>query len=194
MRRGTPGRRGGAGAASLLLCSRRNSSGLLLPAAGWGPVSWFIPVDENRAVKNPDRPLPFGPRVAWLAVDSTDTEAVAKTLGLREVRDVNCRRESRRPINRPSSSRRRWRTGRWRSAPQGSFRLLTGSRGFVKPLLERLSRQFGMSGYFCTQHDIELHAWGEARKGRLVPEAMVGLVRRALPSGMKGAGQRREER
>jgi len=29
--------------------------------------------------------VPFGPRTAWLALDTTDTEAVATALGLREV-------------------------------------------------------------------------------------------------------------
>src|SRR5262249_52731867 len=39
---------------------------------------------------------------------------------------------------------------------------------FVKPLLERLSRQFENAQYFCTHADVELHVWARARKGRLI--------------------------
>src|SRR5437016_1404287 len=39
---------------------------------------------------------------------------------------------------------------------------------FVKPLLERLSRQFGDAQYFCTHRDVDLHVWARARKGELV--------------------------
>jgi hypothetical protein len=39
---------------------------------------------------------------------------------------------------------------------------------FVKPLLERLSRQFGDVQYFCTHQDVELHIWARARKGQLL--------------------------
>jgi hypothetical protein len=39
---------------------------------------------------------------------------------------------------------------------------------FVKPLLERFSRQFRNAQYFCSHQDVELHAWARARAGRLV--------------------------
>jgi hypothetical protein len=39
---------------------------------------------------------------------------------------------------------------------------------FVKPLLERLSRQFGEAQYFCTHRDFGLQVWARARGGRLV--------------------------
>jgi hypothetical protein len=42
------------------------------------------------------------------------------------------------------------------------------AEAFVKPLLERLSRQFGEAQYFCTHQDFELHIWARARQGRLV--------------------------
>jgi hypothetical protein len=120
----------------------------------------------KRTVKNSDRPLPFGPRVAWLALDTTDTKAVAQALGLRGVRDAT------------------WRVGveaayqsfAFVTPPLGDWTLAVSTalfppdrvEGFVKPLLERLSRQFGDAQYFCTQQDIDLHAWARARKGRLV--------------------------
>jgi hypothetical protein len=39
---------------------------------------------------------------------------------------------------------------------------------FVKPLLERLSRDFGDAQYFCTNQALGLHIWARARRGRLV--------------------------
>jgi hypothetical protein len=45
---------------------------------------------------------------------------------------------------------------------------LDRAEAFVKPLLERLSRQFADAQYFCTHQDFELHVWARARHGRLV--------------------------
>lgn len=42
------------------------------------------------------------------------------------------------------------------------------AEAFVKPLLERLSRQFGDAQYFGTHRDAGLHLWARARQGRLV--------------------------
>src|SRR5947199_331590 len=42
------------------------------------------------------------------------------------------------------------------------------AEAFVKPLLERLSGQFGEAQYFCTHRDVELHVWARATQGRLV--------------------------
>src|SRR5262249_48255445 len=39
-------------------------------------------VDESTL----DQPIPFGSRVAWLAVETTDTEGVAAALGLKDAR------------------------------------------------------------------------------------------------------------
>ncbi len=39
---------------------------------------------------------------------------------------------------------------------------------FVKPLLERLSRQFGDARYFGTHRDAKLHLWARARQERLI--------------------------
>ena len=36
---------------------------------------------------------------------------------------------------------------------------------FVKPLLERLSRQFVHAQYFCTHGEVELHIWARAGRG-----------------------------
>jgi hypothetical protein len=120
----------------------------------------------RRTVKNPDRPLPFGPRVAWLALDTTDTKAVAQALGLRGTRGATW----------PVGVEAAYQSFAFVTPPLGDWTLAVSTalfppdrvEGFVKPLLERLSRQFGDAQYFCTQQDIELHAWARARKGRLV--------------------------
>ena len=39
---------------------------------------------------------------------------------------------------------------------------------FIKPLLERLSEEFGEAQYFCTHRDAKLHCWARARQGRLI--------------------------
>jgi hypothetical protein len=133
-----------------------------------GLLTGYLIIQYYRAgrLENPDQPLPFGPRTAWLALDSTDTEAVAKALGLREVRDVNW----------AQGVEAAYQSSVFITPPLGDWTLAVSTalfppdrvEGFVKPLLERLSRQFGDAQYFCTQQDIELHAWARARKGRLV--------------------------
>ncbi len=44
----------------------------------------IIPYHKMAEVESPDLPIPFGPRMAWLTLDTTDTEAAAAALGLDE--------------------------------------------------------------------------------------------------------------
>ncbi|HBI46473.1 MAG TPA: hypothetical protein DDY78_27015 [Planctomycetales bacterium] len=126
----------------------------------------IIPYYRTRPVENPDRPLPFGPRVAWLAVENTDTEAVAKALVLRGARDATW----------AEGVKAAYQSSVFVTPPLGDWTLAVSTalfppdrvEVFVKPLLERLSRQFGDAQYFCTQRDLELHVWARARQGRLV--------------------------
>jgi hypothetical protein len=113
-----------------------------------------------------DLPVPFGPRIAWLAVDATDTEAVGTALGVRDAQAAT------------------WADGMdaayqaevFVTPPLGQWTLAVGAalfppdrpESFVKPLLERLSEQFGDAQYFCTYRDAELHIWARARNGRLI--------------------------
>jgi hypothetical protein len=118
------------------------------------------------AADNPDLPVPFGPKMAWLALDTTDTEAVAAALGLRGGRAVNW----------VEGIEAAYQASVFVTPPLADWTLAVGStlfppdraEVFVKPLLERLSRQFGEAQYFCTHQDIELHLWARARQGRLV--------------------------
>jgi len=149
-----------------------------------------IPYYRSRTVENPDLPLPFGPRVAWLAVDSTDTEAVAKALDLRGTRDASW----------AQGVEAAYQSSVFVTPPLGDWTLAVSTalfppdrvEGFVKPLLERLSRQFGDAQYFCTQRDLELHVWARARKGRLV-RGYGWLGQKSLTLWDEGA-QTKEER
>jgi hypothetical protein len=104
--------------------------------------------------------------MAWLALDSTDTEAVATALGLEEARTATWAEG----IVAASQS------SIFVTPPLADWTLAAGNplfpparvEAFVKPLLEQLSRQFRDVQYFCTHGDIKLHLWARARQGRLV--------------------------
>jgi len=118
------------------------------------------------ARENPDLPVPFGPKAAWLALDTTDTEAVAAALGLREVRasswaeGIEAAYQASVFVTPPLAD--------WTLAVSTALFPPDRVEVFVKPLLERLSRQFGEAQYFCTHRAVELHLWARARQGRLV--------------------------
>jgi hypothetical protein len=131
-----------------------------------GLLTGYLVIPYYRKIEIPDLPQPFGPRVAWLALDTTDTEAVAKSLALQGAREVTW------AIGVESA----YQSSVFVTPPVGDWTLAVSTSlfppddvvGFVKPLLERLSRQFGEAQYFCTQRDIDLHLWARARKGRLL--------------------------
>jgi hypothetical protein len=115
---------------------------------------------------NSDLPVPFGPKMAWLALDTTDTEAVAAALGLRGARAATW----------AEGIDAAYQTSVFVTPPLADWTLAVGTalfppdraEAFVKPLLERLSRQFGDAQYFCTHRDVELHLWARGRQGQLV--------------------------
>ncbi len=115
---------------------------------------------------DPDMPVPFGPDMAWLALDTTDTAGVATALGLRDPRSATWADG----INAAHQN------SLFVTPPLADWTLVVGNpllppehlAEFVKPLLERLSRQYGDAQYFCTNQALGLHIWARARKGRLV--------------------------
>jgi hypothetical protein len=115
---------------------------------------------------DPDLPVPFGPKMAWLALDTTDTEAVSAALGLQEGRagtwaeGIEAAHQSAVFITPPLAD--------WTLAVGTALFPPDRVEAFVKPLLERLSRQFGEAQYFCTHQDAGLQVWARARRGRLV--------------------------
>jgi hypothetical protein len=139
---------------------------------------------------DPDSPAPFGPRMAWLALDTTDTQEVVAALGLHDARTTTWQ----------EGLTRAHETAVFVTPPLGDWTLAVGAvlfpsdrvDTFVKPLLERLSRQFGDAQYFCTHQDIELHVWARARKGQLV-RGCGWLGEKAVTLWNEG-GQTREER
>jgi len=139
---------------------------------------------------NPDLPVPFGPRTAWLALDTTDTEAVATAVGLQEPR----------PATWAEGVEAAHQSSVFVTPPLADWTLAVGTalfppdraEAFVKPLLERLSRQFGDAQYFCTHRDVELHLWARARNGRLV-RGYGWLGEKGLTLWDEG-GQTKEER
>ncbi len=114
----------------------------------------------------PDLPQPFGYKIAWLALRTADTRAVAAALGLGGTRPSNWR----------EGVVHAYKSEVFVTPPLSSWTLAVGSPLFVsgdpsqvvKPLLGRLSRQFGEAQYFCTHRVVELHVWAKAVQGRLV--------------------------
>jgi len=114
----------------------------------------------------PDLPIPFGPKMAWLAVETTDTEAVAAVLGLREAQ----------PATWGEGIDGAYRSSIFVTPPLADWTLVVGTslfptnrlERFIKPFLERLSQEFGEAQYFCSYQDVHMHIWARARNGRLV--------------------------
>jgi hypothetical protein len=132
-----------------------------------GLFTGFIVIPYYRRSERPDLPVPFGRKMAWLAMETTDTDAAATVLGLRQATHAS------------------WGQGIeaahhgsvFVTPPVGDWTLAVGTPLFqapdrtaaaVKPLLEQLGRQFKDVQYFCNHRDIELHVWALARRGRLV--------------------------
>jgi hypothetical protein len=148
-----------------LLAGLAPVGGTLLHAAALALVN-SGPYRRGSTPLNADVPVPFGPKLAWLALDTTDTQAVATALGLREVRSATWE----------EGVDAAYRSSVFVTPPLADWSLAVGRalfppdrmEAFVKPLLERLSRQFGDAQYFCTHRDVALHVWARARQGRLV--------------------------
>ena len=115
---------------------------------------------------HPDLPVPFGPKMTWLALDTRHTEAVVTALGLQGAR----------PATWGEGIAAASQSSVLVTPPLADWTLAVGTvlfpphraEAFVKPLLARLSQQFGEAQYFCTHKDFELHAWARARHGRLI--------------------------
>jgi len=126
------------------------------------PESYLRQGDPSHA----DQPVPFGPKVAWLALDTRETDAVASALGLRGVRTatwaegIEAAHQLSVFVTPPLSD--------WTLAVGTALFPPDRAEAFVKRLLERLSRQFGDAQYFGTHRDVELHLWARARQGLLV--------------------------
>jgi hypothetical protein len=134
------------------------------------PFGMFV-VPRSRTWRPPDpvaedKPVAFGSHMTWLAIASDDTAAVASALQLRGVRESTWE----------DGIKGAYESSIFVTPPLGEWTLAVGAAlfpkewvdAFVRPLLERLSREFGEAQYFCTHQDAGLHAWARARDGRLL--------------------------
>jgi hypothetical protein len=127
---------------------------------------WILPFSGLGGDTDTDLPVPFGPKTAWLAVETRDTEAVATALDLQEAQ----------PATWAEGVEAAYQSSVFVTPPLADWTLAVGTalfppdraEAFVKPLLERLSLRFGEAQYFCTHRDFELHVWARARQGLLV--------------------------
>jgi len=130
----------------------------------------FIPYtkvgDADTQVGCSDRPLAFGSNLAWIALDTVDTAAVARALGLQETRSANW--EQGIAAAYQSSVFVTPTLGYWTLAASTSLFPPEQAAEFVKPVLERLSQQFGDAQYFCTHQEIGLYLWARAQDGQLI--------------------------
>jgi hypothetical protein len=133
-------------------------------ALGYIVVPVYRPDYTGSLEADPDLPVPFCPEMAWLALDTTDTQGVAAALGL-----LNARAGT-------------WKEGLAAAAAEGclfvtpplaEWTLVVGVTLFpkdvhmsVRPLLEQLSRQFGDAQFFCTHQEANLLIWARARRGQ----------------------------
>jgi hypothetical protein len=121
---------------------------------------------SSEDLPDPDLPVPFGFKIAWLALNTRDAASVATALELQGTRQatwkegIDAAYKSLVFVTPP--------LGDWTLAVSTALFPRDRVEPFVKPLLERLSRQFGDAQYFCTHRVPELHVWARARKGRLV--------------------------
>jgi hypothetical protein len=121
---------------------------------------------SSSKLPKPDKPIPFGYKVAWFALQTDDAHAVAKALSLRDVR----------PSTWTEGIETAYESAVFVTPPLGSWVLAVGRPFFppglpephVKPLVKKLSSQFLTAQYFCTYRVAEGHFWASARKGRLV--------------------------
>ena len=62
--------------------------GILGTLIGGATAGYLVYEYFRKADIAPDLPQPFGPRLGWLALDTTDTNAVVDAIALREAREV----------------------------------------------------------------------------------------------------------
>lgn len=115
-------------------------------------------VDQMEA---PDLPVPFGQTMAWLAMSTTDTEAAAKALGLRNFT----------PASWGDGIEAAHQGSVFVTPPVGDWTLAVGTPLFQTPdgtatavptLLEKLGRQFEDVQFYCNHPEVELFVWGRA--------------------------------
>jgi hypothetical protein len=117
-----------------------------------------------------DIPVPFGYKMAWIAIRTPDREAVVRSLELRDTRETSWQ-EGIDTIYRDGSllfitpAVKEWTmVVGWWTAHAGDEQ----SPAAVEELVTRLSTEFGEAQAFATHRVVEAHHWILARDGRLL--------------------------
>jgi len=133
---------------------------------GWLTAAFLPTVVTSLVVgSKPDKPVPFGCKIAWLAIRSESPREVADALGLVKIRDSS------------------WSDG-LQAAGRGDVFVSPPVHGWVlavstslpdagderstdrcTPLLARLGKRFPDVQYFATHRVVEYHAWARVKNG-----------------------------
>ncbi len=126
-----------------------------------------VPYALREQLPELDMPVPFGPRMAWLAVATADTAGVASAVGVRNPRAVAW-------LPGVEAAHR---GSVFVTPPVGDWTLAVGTPLFHTPeataagvtaVLATLGRQFEEVQYFASHRDVGLLAWALVRDGQLV--------------------------
>jgi hypothetical protein len=111
-----------------------------------------------------DRPRPFGYKMAWLAIRSQDSKAVAEAAGF----------VGSRPASWQEGIDSAYGGGTFVTPPIGEWVLVVGGSladsvqapaGAWRKRLQALSSRFGVAQLFFTHRVAEMHVWARAREG-----------------------------
>lgn len=129
--------------------------------------------------QSPDRPCPFGYRMAWLAIRTRDTKRVVEVLQLGDARPANWQTGIGTIYDAEHSEQRVF-----VSPPVNGWTFVVGlslpqpvGRGFVDkclPLLTVLGREFIEVQYYLTHPAIDFHAWARIVDGKLIRAFAMG--------------------
>lgn len=110
----------------------------------------------------PDLPIPFGYKSAWFAVKYGDAAIIAQLLSIKNTVESNWENAFNK-INRDSRYI-------FITPTIGNWTLIIGNWGEeqLKPMLEKLSTEFGEAQHFITHRVSEAHGWMLARNGKVI--------------------------
>jgi len=116
----------------------------------------------------PDSPIPFGYKCAWLAIKTDDSQDVVQALGLLNVRKCGWQKGIEAAYNGEvfvSPPIKGWVLAVSFSLPE----ILDKTRpDQLSPLVKTLGKKFAEFQYFGTHRVVEYHGWLRATKGEIV--------------------------
>lgn len=117
---------------------------------------------------NPDTPIDFGYKTLWIAVNTTDKVALAKTLALKQIVPANWKSgiiqaQKKKLFLTPSIGEWTLITGRKLQATDSLESLLE-----IEQLLCNLSSTFGEAQFFETHRVSECHCWMKSQNGKML--------------------------